>query len=101
MSVTRSKSSSKTWLIAAGIAALLIAIAIGKRVSGSRETSTAAASEAPGPQPTAAATPQANPTEAQREQLVPLPSYRVGAYASSGIPVWGGFIDYLTYINES
>jgi branched-chain amino acid transport system substrate-binding protein len=33
-------------------------------------------------------------------QFIPLPSYRVGAYASSGIPVWGGFIDYLRYIND-
>jgi len=35
------------------------------------------------------------------EQFIPLPTFRVGAYASSGIPVWGGFIDYLTYINEA
>jgi branched-chain amino acid transport system substrate-binding protein len=34
------------------------------------------------------------------EQFIPLPTFRVGAYASSGIPVWGGFIDYLTYIND-
>jgi branched-chain amino acid transport system substrate-binding protein len=35
------------------------------------------------------------------EQFIPLPTFRVGAYASSGIPVWGGFIDYLTYVNEA
>src|SRR5581483_9915775 len=35
-----------------------------------------------------------------KEQFIPLPTFRVGAYASSGIPVWGGFIDYLTYVNE-
>jgi len=35
-----------------------------------------------------------------QEQFIPLPTFRVGAYASSGIPVWGGFIDYLTYLNE-
>jgi branched-chain amino acid transport system substrate-binding protein len=34
------------------------------------------------------------------EQFIPLPTFRVGAYASSGIPVWGGFIDYLTYVND-
>jgi branched-chain amino acid transport system substrate-binding protein len=32
---------------------------------------------------------------------VPLLTYRVGAYASSGIPIWAGLIDYLTYINEA
>jgi branched-chain amino acid transport system substrate-binding protein len=35
------------------------------------------------------------------EQFIPLPTFRVGAYASSGIPVWGGFIDYLTYLDEA
>lgn len=39
---------------------------------------------------------QANPDE----QLIPLPTYRVGPYASSGIPWWAGTIDYLRYINE-
>ena len=34
------------------------------------------------------------------EQFLPLATYRVGAYASSGIPVWAGMIDYLRYINE-
>lgn len=33
-------------------------------------------------------------------QYFPLPTFRVGAYASSGIPVWAGTIDYLRYINE-
>ena len=42
----------------------------------------------------------ASPTE-NAVQFIPLPTFRVGAYASSGIPVWGGFIDYLTYVNES
>ena len=37
---------------------------------------------------------------AASEQFVPLATYRVGAYASSGIPVWAGMIDYLRYINE-
>ncbi|WP_026096362.1 ABC transporter substrate-binding protein [Ideonella sp. B508-1] len=41
------------------------------------------------------------PTQAApAEQFVPLATYRVGAYASSGIPVWAGIIDYLRYINE-
>ncbi|HEY0285875.1 MAG TPA: ABC transporter substrate-binding protein [Pseudomonas sp.] len=34
-------------------------------------------------------------------QYIPLPSYRVGPYASSGVPLFGGIIDYLTYINEA
>lgn len=37
---------------------------------------------------------------ASDEQFIPMATYRVGAYASSGIPVWAGMIDYLRYINE-
>lgn len=37
---------------------------------------------------------------ANNEQFIPLPTYRVGPYASSGIPWWAGVIDYLRYINE-
>jgi branched-chain amino acid transport system substrate-binding protein len=36
--------------------------------------------------------------QAANEQFFPLATYRVGAYASSGIPVWAGMIDYLRYI---
>jgi len=36
-----------------------------------------------------------------KEQFIPLATFRVGAYASSGIPVWAGIIDYLTYLNEA
>ncbi|WP_412050600.1 ABC transporter substrate-binding protein [Hoeflea sp. Naph1] len=35
-----------------------------------------------------------------REQYIPLPTYRVGPYASSGLPIWGGLIDYFRYVNE-
>ncbi len=38
--------------------------------------------------------------QAANEQFFPLATFRVGAYASSGIPVWAGMIDYLRYINE-
>lgn len=34
-------------------------------------------------------------------QYIPLLTYRVGAYASSGIPIWAGIIDYFTYLNEA
>jgi branched-chain amino acid transport system substrate-binding protein len=34
------------------------------------------------------------------EQYVPLPTYRVGAYASSGTLWWAGELDYFRYINE-
>ncbi len=34
------------------------------------------------------------------QQFFPLATYRVGAYASSGVQVWAGMIDYLNYINE-
>ncbi|MCD7079621.1 ABC transporter substrate-binding protein, partial [Pseudomonas sp. MAFF 311095] len=37
---------------------------------------------------------------ANDRQFIPLATYRVGAYASSGIPWWAGEIDYLRYINE-
>ncbi|MDR6232376.1 ABC transporter substrate-binding protein [Pseudomonas oryzihabitans] len=44
---------------------------------------------------------QSLPTQAAAtEQFFPLATYRVGAYASSGIPVWAGMIDYLRYIND-
>src|SRR4051812_10282412 len=55
---------------------------------------------APSGDPTSAPA-AAGPAAAAKEQFIPLPTFRVGAYASSGIPVWGGFIDYLTYINEA
>jgi branched-chain amino acid transport system substrate-binding protein len=34
------------------------------------------------------------------EQYVPLPTYRVGPYASSGALWWAGTLDYFRYINE-
>ncbi|CAO4163375.1 ABC transporter substrate-binding protein [Methylorubrum populi] len=34
------------------------------------------------------------------KQYFPLATFRVGAYASSGIPSWAGIIDYLRYLNE-
>ena len=34
-----------------------------------------------------------------QEQFVPLLSYRVGAYASGGSGIFGGYIDYMSYIN--
>ena len=37
---------------------------------------------------------------APNEQFIPLPTYRVGPYASSGTLWWAGLIDYLRYINE-
>jgi branched-chain amino acid transport system substrate-binding protein len=37
---------------------------------------------------------------AEKEQYIPLPTYRVGAYASSGTLWWAGEIDYLRYIND-
>jgi len=37
---------------------------------------------------------------APNEQFVPLPTYRVGPYASSGTLWWAGILDYFRYINE-
>ncbi len=42
----------------------------------------------------------AGTAQAAGEQYLPLLTYRVGPYASSGIPVWAGYIDYLNYVNE-
>ncbi|GJE26522.1 ABC transporter substrate-binding protein [Methylobacterium organophilum] len=44
----------------------------------------------------------AAPASAQDKgrQYFPLATFRVGAYASSGIPSWAGVIDYFRYINE-
>lgn len=39
--------------------------------------------------------------EDAKVQYIPLLTYRVGAYASSGIPIWAGIIDYFTYLNEA
>ena len=36
---------------------------------------------------------------AAQEQFVPLLSYRVGAYAAGGSGVFGGYIDYMNYVN--
>jgi len=38
---------------------------------------------------------------APNEQYVPLPTYRVGPYASSGTLWWAGELDYFRYINEA
>ncbi|MDR3464706.1 MAG: ABC transporter substrate-binding protein [Xanthobacteraceae bacterium] len=34
------------------------------------------------------------------KQFFPIASYRVGAYASSGVQIWAGLIDYFRYIND-
>ena len=44
--------------------------------------------------------PPAGAQAADNQQFIPLATYRVGAYASSGIPWWAGEIDYFRYINE-
>ena len=36
---------------------------------------------------------------AANEQYFPLQSYRVGPYAAGGTGFFGGFIDYLKYVN--
>src|SRR5260370_13884246 len=38
--------------------------------------------------------------QADVEQFIGLPTYRVGPYASPGTGIFGGLIDYLTLINE-
>jgi len=43
----------------------------------------------------------AQPAFAQaKEQFIGLPSYRVGPYAAGGSGVFGGWIDYMTLVNE-
>ncbi|HXQ99410.1 MAG TPA: ABC transporter substrate-binding protein, partial [Pseudomonas sp.] len=38
---------------------------------------------------------------AANEQYFPLQSYRVGPYAAGGTGFFGGFIDYMQYINDN
>ncbi|MCI0430980.1 MAG: ABC transporter substrate-binding protein, partial [Rhodospirillales bacterium] len=47
------------------------------------------------------AAPLAASADEAKEQFIPLATFRVGPYASSGIPVWAGLIDTLRYINEA
>ncbi|MDK9723387.1 MAG: ABC transporter substrate-binding protein [Sterolibacteriaceae bacterium MAG5] len=39
------------------------------------------------------------PAQAAEEQYFMLPSYRVGPYGANGAAWYGGFIDYLSYVN--
>lgn len=39
------------------------------------------------------------PTTFAADQFFPIPSYRVGAYGANGQAFYGGFIDYLNYVN--
>jgi branched-chain amino acid transport system substrate-binding protein len=36
---------------------------------------------------------------AAEEQFFPITSYRVGPYGANGMALFGGFIDYLNYVN--
>ena len=36
---------------------------------------------------------------AAEEQYFPIPGYRVGPYGANGQSFYGGFIDYLNYVN--
>src|SRR6266852_7795475 len=38
--------------------------------------------------------------DAEGEQFIGLPTYRVGPYAAGGSGIFGGWIDYMTLINE-
>lgn len=88
-----SGSRNKTWIVAGAALAGLGALALFSRTGSTATTGERA--------PAAAAAKEQKPNPAGTvEQFIPLPTYRVGAYASSGIPVWGGFIDYVRYINE-
>src|SRR5713101_6113386 len=42
----------------------------------------------------------ATPSSAEGEQFIGLPTYRVGPYAAGGSGIYGGWIDYMTLINE-
>lgn len=46
------------------------------------------------------ATPMATTLAYSAEQLVALPTYRVGPYASAGAPWFAGELDYFKYIND-
>lgn len=38
-------------------------------------------------------------SQAAAEQFFPIPSYRVGPYGANGQSFYGGFVDYLTYVD--
>lgn len=40
------------------------------------------------------------PAVAAEDQFIGLPSYRVGPYAAGGSGIYGGWIDYMTLVNE-
>ena len=39
--------------------------------------------------------------QAQNEQFIPYPIYRVGPYAAGGTGIAGGFFDYLSLVNTN
>lgn len=41
----------------------------------------------------------AAPAQAQNEQFMPVPSYRIGPYAAGGTSLYGGMIDYMNLVN--
>jgi branched-chain amino acid transport system substrate-binding protein len=45
--------------------------------------------------------PHAASAQEKNVQYLPLLTYRTGAYASSGTPIWAGRLDYFTYLNET
>jgi branched-chain amino acid transport system substrate-binding protein len=85
-------------LLAAAAAASLGAASCKSNPSDEAKAATPSASEQATGHLTAA---PASGASNAKQQFIPLATFRVGAYASSGIPVWGGIIDYFTYINEA
>jgi branched-chain amino acid transport system substrate-binding protein len=102
-SVAQKFKSTPVLLGGAAVIAVLGIAAFGG--SGSQPAASDAKAGAPTAQPSAeqgslALTPRA-PAAGKGRQFIPLATFRVGAYASSGVPVWGGIIDYFTYINAA
>jgi branched-chain amino acid transport system substrate-binding protein len=102
MATTSSNDRGNIWLILGAIIVLAAGLYLFKnRDPQASASATASTGESAKPAPETTPGAQVQGDKQDNVQFVPLATFRVGAYASSGIPVWGGLIDYLTYINES
>jgi branched-chain amino acid transport system substrate-binding protein len=99
MATSASKSRSNPLLY--GVIALVLVAGVIGFVRSSSTTSASAPAGGAEPTDTTPGAQLRSDNKPDQVQFIPLATFRVGAYASSGIPVWGGLIDYLTYINES
>lgn len=87
MTTITGKSKSAPLLI--GAAAVLVTLAIAVLGKSSGGDAASAATAAASPERVGHPQPPAGVAGDERRQFIPLATFRVGAYASSGVPVWG------------